>query len=327
MKLRGVLGAVLVAASGCGGELEESSIIPSEGGPGEAPVIREDAATTLSTGKGWPTGIAVDESSVYAAVVSQDRVMKVPVAGGTTTTVVVTQPGIEGVTVDESRVYWTTSSGTVASASKSGGPHTLIADSEEHPRDIVIDASSVHWTNYYSGGTLKSAPKEGGSITTLFDTDTPDVQNGLTRNATHLFWRLEKGDVMTVPLAGGPAVKLASGPFEFDACSVAADAESVYWTVTGSIMKMPLAGGGAKAALVSGETPVGIALNSDSIYWVNADGAVKKAPKGGGDATTLTTGNGTFGASCAITVDAESVYWLTYIDKSNSGWQIRKISK
>jgi sugar lactone lactonase YvrE len=64
------------------------------------------ALTTIASGID-ATSIAVDETSVYLTVATEQAVMKVPLAGGQVTTLAYDQMDPDGIAVDQSSVYWT----------------------------------------------------------------------------------------------------------------------------------------------------------------------------------------------------------------------------
>jgi hypothetical protein len=81
--------------------------------------------STLADAQINPTAIAVDDSSVYwanqcleisqcsnteATVVSGGTIMKIPLEGGTPSTLVMGQCDIDSIVVDSTSIYWTNSS-------------------------------------------------------------------------------------------------------------------------------------------------------------------------------------------------------------------------
>ncbi len=131
------------------------------------------------------------------------------------------------------------------------------------------------------------------------------------------------GDVMSVPVGGGPPTVLASGlP---GPSSVAVDGKSVYWIAAllqgaSAVMKLP-AGGGTPVTLVSNETPIAsLAVDATSVYWTDSvgganaypghalGGRVSRMPSGGGAEQVLVDGSPL--APGGVAVDATSAYWL-----------------
>jgi hypothetical protein len=118
-------------------------------------------------------------------------------------------------------------------------------------------------------------------------------------------------------------VVLASGQDGADA--IAADDNNVYWlnggggkAPTGTVMKLPLAGG-APVALATGQAePAAIAIDATDVYWTDVGpdiapgaGALMKVPLGGGVPVTLASGQS---APRAIAIDAGHVYWSSGSD-------------
>jgi hypothetical protein len=119
---------------------------------------------------------------------------------------------------------------------------------------------------------------------------------------TSVYWidRAASPTLQKLPLAGGNAQQLATG---IGASSIAVDASHVYASVddsggsgTGSIVKVPIAGGAA-VTLASGQLNNGeLAIDNTYVYWAdlgdgtqmhNTDGSIMRVPKAGGSVVTL----------------------------------------
>jgi von Willebrand factor type D domain/Bacterial Ig-like domain (group 2) len=124
--------------------------------------------TTLASGPSsgpLPDAIAVDATSVYwttsqsyltpaGTYSAVGAVMKVPIAGGTPTTLASGQGG-SAIAIDATSVYWTNYlGGTVMKVPIAGGTPTTLASGQDSYA-IAVDATSVYWTNYNSGTVMK----------------------------------------------------------------------------------------------------------------------------------------------------------------------------
>jgi len=132
--------------------------------------------------------------------------MKMPLAGGSTTTLVPVQ-GLTpsgGIAVDGTSVYWGTAGGgdgTVLKTPLAGGAITTLATGQSLPSQIAVDETSVYWTN---SGYADYNP--GGF-------DEPDGP--------------VPGSVVKVRINGGCPTTLSAGGAPQD---IAVDDTSVYWT-------------------------------------------------------------------------------------------------
>jgi hypothetical protein len=259
----------------------------------------------VTLASGHPIFVAVDAASVYWTDGS-GTIMKVPLGGGTPTTLASGQNGPWAIAVDATSLYWTESY-SVMSVPLGGGTTTTLATGQDSPGGIAVDATSVYWPNE-TGRTVMSVPLAGGIPTTL--ASGRDDPSWIAVNATSVYWT-DLYAVMSVPLAGGTATTNAAGVSPW---AIALSGTNVYWTVdetpTGFIMTDPL-GGGTPTTLASGQPdPYAIVVDGVNAYWTdNAGAAVVKAPLGGGSPTTIATGS----MPWAIAIDATSVYWTDYM--------------
>jgi hypothetical protein len=275
----------------------------------------------LAAGPGSAYAIAVDATDVYWTNDS-GTIMKVPLAGGATTTVASGQNSPRGIAVDATSVYWTTYiGGTVMKAPRGGGAPTTLASGQSFPLTMAVDATSVYWVNWTNPGTVMKIPLGGGAPKTLASgQNRPD---GIAVDATSVYWTNDAnpGTVMKAPLGGGASTMLASGQNFPQAMAV--DATSVYWVNVsdGTLMKVPI-GGGAATTLATGQSsPIGLAVDATSVYWVNFTdpGTVMKVPLGGGAPTTIASAQK---IPFAIAVDTTSVYWT-----NPGGGTVMKVAK
>lgn len=177
--------------------------------------------------------------------------MKVPLRGGTVTTLASDQSSPHDIAIDANNVYWTNSAGgSVMKVSLAGGAPTTLASGQSDPYGIAVDPASVYWTG---GGNVMKASTVGGTPFTLAS---GQGAGEIAVNATNIYGTVSgvNGAVIAVPLGGGTVATLASG--QSTPIGITVDSRSVYWTnfgtsasdaKDGTVMKVPLGGGTYRA--------------------------------------------------------------------------------
>jgi hypothetical protein len=200
---------------------------------------------TVISNSGAYGQIAIDNTFAYFTIDCGGgcgSVAKVPLAGGTTTTLIsyamnsnVNVPS--GIAVDANNIYWANSIGNaVMKMPVGGGAGTVLASGQTGAGYLVIDLNNVY---FVTGGTIAKVPIGGGSTTVI-------VPSSVT------------GTLITDPLSS-----------------------YIYYGSGGNLKKVLSTGGTITTLATSaGGTIWGIAVDNTYVYWSNVtDGTVKKIIK------------------------------------------------
>jgi hypothetical protein len=130
-----------------------------------------------------------------------------------------------------------TGTGAVLRIPIGGGTVTTLVSSLDQPWYIVVDSTSLYW-NDQNDGTLLKAPLAGGTPTTLAGhPNTDDLSApvatpvGLALDAKNVYWANSgNATVMSVPIGGGAPVTIAHGA---SISAFAADSANLYWVNAG----------------------------------------------------------------------------------------------
>jgi hypothetical protein len=207
------------------------------------------------------------------------------------------------IAVDETSVYWLSTTGVVSKVPLDGGTVVTLASGLDSPFGLAIDRVNAYFT---AGPSVLSVPLTGGSIAT-HATIAGTSGTGIGVNATRLCW-IAGTNVMCMPVSATGTEPIAVGPAA-EARYLTMDATNVYWTGEDGYVRMAPTDGSAPATVIaSGQTdPLAIAVSATSAYWTTptGDAGLVQAPIGGGAARALAPGPGYYG----IALDESSVYF------------------
>jgi hypothetical protein len=285
--------------------------------PSSAECVIGECVVTLATATpSAATDLAVDATHVYWTDQVDNTIQRIPLGGGPVESLVTDQMQAHHIALDATSIYWLSNgvnggvwksgrdgSGptrivplnnitdlavTAAGVYFLGGPGAVsvlptgadasvaVATGGDFPSRLAVDDHNVYYTEY--GTTVYRAPLDGG-VTVPLTTSQGIPQSGLALTATDVYWGT--GSLtMSAPLAGGAAQTRASTAL----FGVAVHGEFLYgFTPTGSIVKIPLAGGRAETLVFrntsSAYTILDIAVDDTSVYWTetaNGVGSVLK---------------------------------------------------
>jgi hypothetical protein len=266
--------------------------------------VRFGDARTAVPFQGLGRTIAADAANVYIAGCANLGVLRVaPVAGGAAKT-----PYVHGcpqsIALGATSAYWTSQGGSPSDSSYTTPGIESVALGGASVAVSVLGVENMLTTpggfagNFGGGGGGGAGGAAGGSADAGASSDGAAGGSG--------------ADAASATDDAAPALAYGvSRPF-----GIAVDDKSVYWTdlgppgamsPSGSIVKMPIAGG-QPTVIVSGlDTPSDLAFDGTTFYFTTANGAIMKAPLTGAAPVMLASAQS---LPQDIKVDGTSVYWV-----------------
>jgi hypothetical protein len=198
-----------------------------------------------------PMGIAAvpasaGQVSVYWTAPQCSAIMTVDWPGGQPQTLVATW-GAGAIAADDTNLYWISSNGGIATASRGGGASVDLAFGDcptyGGGGSIALDAGSVYWLD--DCGKVSKVAKSGGPSKCLGSKAYPGLDNYLAADETRLYWL--DGDVVYMNKDGSGRGSISapvgstgvSWTSEFQG-GIAVDADAVYWADFDGIWRAPM---------------------------------------------------------------------------------------
>jgi hypothetical protein len=257
---------------------------PPGGTPGASPAA-PGSGRVLQCGKcncDHPTVLASNETftgsgiAVGATAVywTNGDVMRVPIGGGEAVALAVAQT-LGPVAVNATDVYWADNSGGLMKVPVTGGPAvTLMAGTNMAGTNVGAIALDAKNVYFVAGNAVFAMRLGGGAPKQLAQSANP--QN-IVVDSTSVYWTdtplFQSGTIFKVPIAGGKPAMLASAIM--DPFGLAVDATSVYWADGNTVMKVPVAGGTSTTFASGDATVFGVAVDATSVYWTNDVGSLE----------------------------------------------------
>ena len=291
---------------------------PDAGDPCSAP---PGTPTVVATSTFLILGLAVQGGQLYYSSFDGNmELFRVDLDGGTPT-LLGSIPMTEGVSyfgnnvaANATHVYWTTDNtnfadGELAEIGLDGGSQQALATQQPGgPVSPILDATNLYWADQ---GTT-----DGGSIWKLPLAGGPAVRLAsatspyfLTLDATSVYWNTLSSGVQRVGLDGGP-VSTVVGVNNAQA-GVAVDSSFVYFGYASSVEALSLATGAVDILAINQIYPQALVLDGTTLYWTNSGTGLQD-----GSIMKLPLGclvpiqlAGNLAAPSPVVVDATGVYW------------------
>jgi hypothetical protein len=245
------------------------------------------AAMTVVDALGWPGGLAVDDTHVYYATLAAGwgRIERAPRDGGVAEVLAEGWGFPHDVVVDPTGVYVTDmENDVVLRVPLTGGSPLPLISGQNGPIPLSLMGDRLYYANAWAG-QVAWVTKDGSQSAVLGQEDvwTP---RGLSAHPDALVWTERDfdddsaGNVVSMSPAGGQPVKLAVG--QPRPHSAVTDGIDVYFTCsglktagTGSVRKVPLAGGPVQILAPSEFSPRDLRLADGVLYFGTYD-AIKR---------------------------------------------------
>jgi len=250
------------------------------------------APTWLAVDQPCPRHIALDAANVYwvnegiptAGEYRDGSIVRVAKIGGTPTTLVAKVDGRAAIAVDETHAYWTDCGiDAIRRVPKQGGAPETFASSR-CPSNIIVDVTSVYWSETESvkkldkrGGAAQTIALRGASVLAIDQTSIYWARTEQTSRSGLRSCADERSVLIKSPKDGGVSTQLAqlSG---IAPTKLALDDANVYWAndCTDGILRVAKTGGAPQSALMN-QTVRYVMVDATGIYWVvYSEGAIKK---------------------------------------------------
>ena len=321
---------VLCALPACGGKLGESLGGPFLGVGSMA--VSDDGVFFTSNPNGKEANLSLE---------------RLPLAGGTPTTLVPRSASVVALALDATNAYVVDAQGIAAVAQAGGTPTTLVgSDVAATVSGLAVAGSAIVWIerdpSSVTSGQIWTAPVKQPATPVPpgpLSADLP-APCAIAADAAHVYWLdCSTKELASLPLDAGPtaspkvlATGLALPDGQLATAPLAAAGGFVFWGEPGSgAIRKVAASGGSQATLTTnaGQVPSQIVTDGAGVYWLlaanaeNLPSSVWKVAAGGGTATeVLSPDQNSDGGYTAIALDASYLYVA-----DNGDGSIRRVAR
>lgn len=217
--------------------------------------------------------------------------------------------------------------GYVAKVPITGGTVTTLATGQETPTTVTYDSTYVYWANYgiqsnnYADGSIVRVPIAGGTPSTLVTNVA--AETGLIVTSTNLYWVENQNAIYSSGLDGsGAAMFVATDP----GCeNPVLYNNTLFWTnqgntgnMVGTVVSYPLGGGAVTTIAAQQLRPFQSAVSTAGVFWLDYGITNGGTPNNGsvqyyGTDAKVHTLASSLTQPGSIALDQQSVYWTTYL--------------
>ncbi len=277
-------------------------------------------AKRLASGLSHPIRFAVGTDAVFVAeqgsslVEPHGAITRVPKDGGPATTLVGGLSFLTDVRVDDSQVYWASSSGIwAAPLAGAGGQRQLYTmTGKGHPSLVSVDASTVTYSVFkgLDDGSLETVSKRGGQPHELFS-----GASFVYAASSRQYAAVCTVAVGVIPRSDPGSARIVERFGPSSTCdAIAIDDVNVYWVRNGALYQHPINGDGSTKLAgmhpLFGELP----LRGDTFYWAEKDDEKTASIhqfRPGSASAVIASG---LPASLSFAFDDSHIYWATMDD-------------
>ena len=235
----------------------------------------------LASGVPQSHGIVTDGTAVYwANLTSTGAIRRVPVGGGSVSSLTGPLNGPAWPALFNGQVYWANNgAGTIMRVPTGGGPAETLVSGQSFPGWVAPSAAGLFWSNNSASGSVYRAGVSGQSPTPIA-TALASPHRVVVHNGTVYWTEAGSGRIMRSGTDGSFVSLVQAEPAGPEGLVV--DLSHLYWTnnQTGTISRrvrwLP-----GSTVIASGQgTPKDLAEDASAIYWTNfGDGRVMRLAK------------------------------------------------
>jgi hypothetical protein len=217
-----------------------------------------------------PFDLASDGTNLYWTDTGAGAVESATLTGASQSSLVTARPGVGGLAVDATYVYFTDAQqNTVSRVPKAGGTPEIVAAGERTPRLIASDGDLLFWTNQGTGqtdGSVRQLTKSTGELDVIADRQ--PAPWSITSIAGQPYWSdLQSGAVFSSTGPGAAIQTIASGLV--DPAVGTGSTEPYVLSGDGRVYHFDATSQQLSPRAITATGPFSLATREPSLFWAN----------------------------------------------------------